>query len=86
MKYLNKILFIAAFFLNTAVNAQIEIRKDTRKFLIPQADSLEKFIQLNKIDYALITYSASNWISIDYIFYALVRKKQTYYLMRLANL
>lgn len=86
MKYLKKNLLIVVFFLNTAAFAQIKIKDDTRKFLIPHVDSLEKFIQLNKIDYALVTYSTSNWIGFDYIFYAVVRKKKAYYLMRWANL
>lgn len=87
MQLLKKILFISVcFFSTTTTYAQLVIKNDTRKFLVPEADSLEKFIELNKLDYALITYSTSNWIALDYIFYAMVKKKQSYYLMRLANL
>ena len=86
MKHLKKVLFTAIFLLSTAVSAQVKILPETRKLLVPEVDSLEKFIRLNKIDYALIVYFDSNWISIDYIFYAIVRKKKAYYLMRLANL
>ncbi|MGB4775455.1 MAG: hypothetical protein WBP45_09805 [Daejeonella sp.] len=86
MKYLNKIALVFIITLNTSVYAQMAIKNDTGKLLVPEVDSLEKFIKLNKIDYALITYSTSNWISIDYIFYAIIQKKKEYYLMRLANL
>ena len=72
--------------LNASVYAQITIKNDTRKLLLPEVDSLEKFMKLNEIDYALITYSTSNWISLDYIFYGIIKKKKEYYLMRLANL
>jgi hypothetical protein len=86
MKYLKKMLFVVAIFLSTGVYAQVEIKNDTRKFLLPETDSLEIFMKLNKIDYALITYSTSNWISLDHIFYGIIRKKREYYLVRLANL
>lgn len=86
MKHLKKVLFTAIFLLNTAVSAQVKILPETRKLLVPKTDSLEKFMQLNKIDYALTTYSTTNWISLDNIFYAIVRKKKAYYLMRWANL
>ena len=86
MKNLKKILFLAVFFFSITANAQIKVILETRKLLVPEVDSLEKFMQLNKIDYALIVYFDSNWISIDYIFYAIVRKKKAYYIMRLANL
>ncbi len=86
MRHLKKLIFIATFFLSTGSYAQIELKNDTRKFLTPQVDSIEQFIKLNKIDYALITYSTSNWISLDDIFYGIIRKKRDYYLMRLANL
>ncbi len=86
MKHLKKVLFTAIFLLSTAVSAQVKILPETRKSLVPEVDSLQKFMQLNKIDYALLTHWSSNWIPIDYIFYAIVRKKKAYYLMRLANL
>jgi len=86
MKHLKEILFLAVLLFSTIANAQIKIIPETRKLLIPEVDSLQKFMQLNKVDYALIVYFDSNWISIDYIFYAIVRKKKAYYIMRLANL
>jgi hypothetical protein len=86
MKHLKKNLFLAVLLFSTIANAQIKIMPETRKLLVPEVDSLEKFMQLNKIDYALLTHWSSNWIPIDYIFYAIVRKKKAYYLMRLANL
>ncbi len=86
MKNLKKILFLAVLLFSTTAYAQVKIIPETRKLLVPEVDSLQKFMQLNKIDYALTTYSTSNWFSLDYIFYALVKKKKAYYLMRLANL
>ena len=86
MKNLKKILFLAVFFFSITANAQIKVILETRKLLVPEVDSLQKFMQLNKIDYALLTHWSSNWIPIDYIFYAIVRKKKAYYLMRLTNL
>jgi hypothetical protein len=87
MKNLNKILtFLFIIILHGNVYAQITIKSNSRKYLIPQTDSLEKLVKVNKIIYALISYSTSNWISLDYIFYALIKKKKDYYLMRLANL
>ncbi len=86
MKHLNKIVFLFVLFLSTKAYTQIDVRNDTRKFLVPEVDSLEKFVKLNKIDYALLTYSTSNWISIDYGFYGIIKKGQEYYLIRLINI
>ncbi|MFM6954094.1 MAG: hypothetical protein ACKOWL_03830 [Sphingobacteriaceae bacterium] len=86
MKHLKKILVLVVLLLSTTAYAQVKIIPETRKLLVPKVDSLQKFMQLNKIDYALTTYSTTNWISLDNIFYAIVKKKQTYYLMRWANL
>lgn len=86
MKHLKKNLFLAVLLFSTIANAQIKIMPETRKLLVPEVDSLEKFMKLNKIDYSLTTYSTTNWISLDNIFYAIVRKKKAYYLMRWANL
>ncbi len=86
MKLLNKLSLIGVLFFNTATYAQLDIKTETRKLLIPKADSLEKFLALNKIDYALMTYSTSNWIALEHVFYAIVKEKGVYYLMRFANL
>ncbi len=86
MKHLKIILVTVLFLLSMTTQAQIEIKTETRKLLVPKADSLEKFINSNHIDYALLTYSTSNWIALDYIFYGIIKKKKAYYLIRLANL
>ena len=80
-----KSLLVSVLFIVLALNIKAQLVIDKSFKIDETQESVRKFITHNKFDFALVSWTVSNWVKTHYYFQGLVKQGGKWYLIKISS-